>query len=256
MISFGLLFLVVANQETQVPEREDLRNLCWYIQSALIEKASDFVEARWQAIQEEGGHCQPPNVLDQLMCISKEPWPEDETVAETVAVVYILHLMESFRRIESLKSGVSLAVGSGPGRVNVASKILALVALSALGDENCLLRLRVCRWIYNHSGVQTASKKKLSDRRAFTFLAFSGKNVLARGFRTSWSWLVANSALSRGEGLQDCASEYFKTVGDGPELFAVINESVFYNLQQEWHQYKSAKLVPFQASCENPPNTC
>ncbi|CAE7833834.1 unnamed protein product [Symbiodinium sp. CCMP2592] len=121
-------------------------------------------------------------------------------------------------------------------------RVFALVVAIANGEEHCLLRLRLSRAILADHKVINGSKIKLSQRRAFRFTTHSGRLVLARGFRTSWPWLKANSTEDRGEPLEAEDVKYYKTVGSGPELFAVSGQQVYYEDKKKWVPYKSSVL--------------
>ncbi|CAE6947868.1 unnamed protein product [Symbiodinium sp. CCMP2456] len=121
-------------------------------------------------------------------------------------------------------------------------RVLALVAATANGEEHCLLRLRVSRAIFADQKVIYGSRIKLSQRRAFRFTTHSRRLVLARGFRTSWPWLKANSTEDRGEPLEAEDVKYYKTVGPGPELFAVSGQQVYYEDKKKWVPYNSSVL--------------
>ena len=215
------------------PETEDLQYVLHLSRAWLIHKATELVGASWQ-----GGHL---TVFDQVECVAKEPWPEG---FETMAVVYIDYLICNKERRD--RSATLLrkpgTIITSAAEVNAAAPALALVALTA--DERCLLSLRVCRSVCAYPGVHERSQERLGERKAFRFMRYSGSRVLVRGFRTTWPWLVANSREERGEGLKD--AEYYKTVGPGPELFAVLGADVYYNDKCLWHKYKSACIVePF-----------
>ena len=48
----------------------------------------------------------------------------------------------------------------------------------------------------------------------------SSRQVVVRGFRCAWSWLKQQSHdKTRGEGLHPTSAAYFKTVGQGPEMY-------------------------------------
>ena len=117
---------------------------------------------------------------------------------------------------------------------------LGLVSLRVLGENNCLLPLRVCRGVCSRDDVN----RKLADRMAFSFCSYSGRKVLVRGFQTTWPWLVEKSFQPRGDSMP-VEAKYYKTVGPGPELFAIADGKVFYNNEMKWHMYKSANLESF-----------
>lgn len=61
----------------------------------------------------------------------------------------------------------------------------------------------------------------------------------AIGVERTWEYLK-NEFDRQGEGLQDPTAKYFETIGQGPQLFAVTDQAVFYHDQQRWFKYKSA----------------
>ncbi|CAL1158145.1 unnamed protein product [Cladocopium goreaui] len=226
----------------------ELLELALCIQSALIDKASDLVELRWRSHSPAGS----PDILDLVRCIVEEPWSEG---CETLAVVYLEHLIAGFRQQQVAQfaaADVRGAYGMPRSDRYVAVAALGIVALHALGAENCLLPLRVCRGVCTDPSVQEAARRKLEDRRAFRFLTFSGRKVVVRGFRCAWSWLKQQSHdKTRGEGLHPTSAAYFKTVGQGPEMYALLGEHVYYNDLGKWHQYRSATVISWDA-VENP----
>ena len=215
------------------PEPEELQNLLHLTRALLIDKATGLLEASWQ-----GGHL---TAIDQVECIAKEPWPEG---CETMAVVYMDYVIwtkqQKDRSAALLRKPCRIITRTG--EVNAAAPALARVALTAHG--RCPLSLRVSRSVCAYPGVHERSQERLKERKAFKFMMYSGRRELVRGFRTTWPWLVANSREERGEGLKD--AEYYKTVGPGPELFAVLGSDVYYNEKPKWQKYKSASMVePF-----------
>lgn len=237
------LTLTEAHSDLLPPE--ELLELALCIQSVLIDKASDLVELRWRSHSPAGS----PDILDLVRCIVEEPWSEG---CETLAVVYLELLIAGFwqQQVAQFAAAGDVRGAYGMPRSNryVAVAALGIVALHALGAENCLLPLRVCRGVCTDSSVQEAARRKLEDRRAFRFLTYSGRKVVVRGFRCAWSWLTQQShEKGRGEGLHPTSAAYFKTVGQGPEMYAVLGEHVYYNDLGKWHQYCSATVIPWDA---------
>ncbi len=59
------------------------------------------------------------------------------------------------------------------------------------------------------------------------------------GIERTWEYL--KSEFDReGDGLSDPTAKYFETIGQGPQLFAVVENSVYYHDQQQWFKYRSA----------------
>ena len=61
----------------------------------------------------------------------------------------------------------------------------------------------------------------------------------ATGVERTWEYLK-HEFDREGDGLPDPTAKYFETLGPGPQLFAVANNSVYYHDQQQWFKYKSA----------------
>ena len=109
------------------------------------------------------------------MCILEEPWPEG---CETLPVVYLDHLISGFRQQQVARAHITVTSTCGEPKItNTAVAALGIVGLNALGPENCLLMVRVCRGVCSDPAVQEASRRKLLERKAFEFVAFSGRKV-------------------------------------------------------------------------------
>lgn len=208
-------------------------------------KVEGFIEPE---LQKSHAPCTVLNVIRRI----EHPWFERY---EIVTAVYLDYIVVDARRCHHQiggtcqKSQVVVEVKEETQETK-AVKVLSIVALNALGDQKCLMSMRVCRGICINTAVHKRSKIQLADRVAFTYLSFAGRKVLARGFRTTWPWLVAKSVEERGVGMTDGDACYYKTLGPGPELFGVVGNSVFYNHSGEWRKYNSAKIVPWSACLE------
>eukprot|EP00435_Cladocopium_sp_Y103_P035567 s2220_g9.t1 len=221
-----------------VEARNDLREFLCNLQASLVERAQDLIHDDLQQLSQ----VTDVTVMDQIRAIVSKPWREG---CETLAVVYLDHVVSQER--ERMQPAPTRPVPNEPLPPNsrndtTAVLALGLVALRVLGEQNCLLPLRVCRGVCSRDDVN----RKLTDRMAFSFWSYSGRKVLARGFRTTWPWLVAKSFQPRGDAMPvECHAKYYKTVGPGPELFAIADGKVFYNDEMKWHMYRSAKLESF-----------
>lgn len=60
----------------------------------------------------------------------------------------------------------------------------------------------------------------------------------------TWEYLK-NQFDRHSEGLPDPTAQYFETMGQGPQLFAVIYPDVYYHDQERWFKYRSAFDVVF-----------
>ncbi|CAF2697448.1 unnamed protein product [Rotaria sp. Silwood2] len=80
---------------------------------------------------------------------------------------------------------------------------------------------------------------------SFTFISLR-TNLPCRvmGIERTWDYLK-NEFDREGNGLSDPAARYFETIGPGPQLFAVVNRSVYYHDQQLWSKYKSSYDIVF-----------
>lgn len=235
-----------ADDPGRLQNHDDLLALLYSIQASLIAKVEDLIEPELQK-----SHA-PCTVLNVIRRIAEHPWFERY---EIVTAVYLDHITVDARRRHHhiggtcQKSQVVVEVMEETQGTK-AVKVLSIVALNALGDQKCLMSMRVCRGICINTAVHERSKIQLADRVSFTYLSFAGRKVLARGFRTTWPWLVSKSVEERGAGMPDCDACYYKTLGPGPELFGVVGNSVFYNHSKEWRKYNSAKIVPWNACLE------
>lgn len=235
-----------ADDPGRLQNHDDLLALLCSIQASLIAKVEDLIEPELQK-----SHA-PCTVLNVIRRIAEHPWFERY---EIVTAVYLDHItVDARRRHHQIggtcqKSQVVVEVMEETQETK-AVKVLSIVALNALGDQKCLMSMRVCRGICINTAVHERSKIQLADRVAFTYLSFAGRKVLARGFRTTWPWLVSKSVEERGAAMPDCDACYYKTLGPGPELFGVVGNSVFYNHSGEWRKYNSAKIVPWNACLE------
>ena len=109
------------------------------------------------------------------MCVVQEPWPEE---CETLPVVYLEHIISGFRQQQVERSHITVTSGFGePQIANTTVTALGIVGLNALGPENCLLMVRVCRGVCADPVVHEASRRKLLERQAFEFVAYSGRKV-------------------------------------------------------------------------------
>ncbi len=212
-----------ADDSGRLHNHDDLLELLCSIQASLIAKVEDLIEPD---LQKSHAAC---TVLNVIRCIAEHPWCKKY---ELVTAVYLDHItVDARRRHHQIggtcqKSQVVVEV-TDETQETKAVKVLSIVALNALGDQKCLLSMRVCRRICINTAVHERSKIQLADRVAFTFLSFAGRKVLVRGFRTTWPWLVAKSVEKRGAGMPDCDACYYKTLGPGPELFGVVGNSVY-----------------------------
>ena len=235
-----------ADDPGRLQNHDDLLGLLCSIQASLIAKVEDLIEPELQQSQARR------TVLNVIRRIAEHPWFERY---EIVTAVYLDHMtVDARRRHHQIggtcqKSQVVVEVLEETEETK-AVKVLSIVALNALGDQKCLMSMRVCRGICINTAVHERSKIQVADRVAFTYLSFAGRKVLARGFRTTWPWLVSKSVEERGAGMPDCDACYYKTLGPGPELFGVVGNSVFYNHSGEWRKYNSAKIVPWNACLE------
>ena len=90
-------------------------------------------ELRWRSRKVSAA----PDILDLVRCIVEDV----SDGCETLAAVYLEHLIASFRQqqqVAQFSSGVRGVVGM-PRSENVVEAALGIVALHALGAENCLL---------------------------------------------------------------------------------------------------------------------
>ncbi|CAF1360858.1 unnamed protein product [Adineta steineri] len=80
---------------------------------------------------------------------------------------------------------------------------------------------------------------------SFTFFSLR-TNLPCRvtGIERTWDYLKAEFDRE-GDGLSELTAKYFETMGPGPLLFAVVDQSVYYHDQQQWHKYKSAFDIVF-----------
>ena len=67
----------------------------------------------------------------------------------------------------------------------------------------------------------------------------TGLPCRATGIERTWEYLK-HEFDREGDGLPDSTAKYFETLGAGPQLFAVVDNSVYYHDQQRWFKYKSA----------------
>ncbi len=75
---------------------------------------------------------------------------------------------------------------------------------------------------------------------SFSYVTLSTKlPCRAMGIERTWEYLK-NEFDREGDGLPDPTAKYFETIGAGPQLFAVVDQSVYYHDQQKWFKYKSA----------------
>ena len=99
-------------------------------------------ELRWRSHSPAGS----PDILDLVRCIVEEPWSEG---CETLAVVYLEHLIAGFwqQQVAQFAAAGDVRGAYGMPRSNryVAVAALGIVALHALGAENCLLLAVYCR---------------------------------------------------------------------------------------------------------------
>ncbi|CAF1523872.1 unnamed protein product [Adineta ricciae] len=73
---------------------------------------------------------------------------------------------------------------------------------------------------------------------SFTFTSIrTGLPVHVTGVEQTWNQLKHEFKLHMN-GLP--SATYYKVIGPGPELFAVIDTIVFYQLDEHWHPYKTA----------------
>lgn len=72
----------------------------------------------------------------------------------------------------------------------------------------------------------------------FTYANLRGNVIQARGFMTTWTWLRLHAtrtgqrnaaALLEDDDEAVVTVQYFKTVGSGPECFAIVNDTVYFN---------------------------
>lgn len=76
---------------------------------------------------------------------------------------------------------------------------------------------------------------------SFTYLrTHTNIPVHAMGVEQTWDQLKVELGLS-GNGLP--SPKYYKTIGPGPEAFAVIGTAVFYQVDGQWYPYKSATNI-------------
>lgn len=64
--------------------------------------------------------------------------------------------------------------------------------------------------------------------------------VHTMGVEQTWDQLKTECRIP-GDGLP--SPKYYKTIGPGPEAFAVVGTAIFYQVNGEWHVYKSATNI-------------
>ena len=79
----------------------------------------------------------------------------------------------------------------------------------------------------------------------FTFISLRN-NLPCRvtGIERTWEYLK-NEFNRFTDGLADSNARYFETIGQGPQLFAVVFPHVCYHDQEQWFKYRSAFDIVF-----------
>ena len=76
---------------------------------------------------------------------------------------------------------------------------------------------------------------------SFTFVSLrTGLPCRANGVERSWEHLKREFNRD-SDGLPD--AKYYETIGHGPQLFAVVNDQVYYHHDNQWIPYVSACYV-------------
>lgn len=76
---------------------------------------------------------------------------------------------------------------------------------------------------------------------SFTFVSIR-TNLPCRVSGVERTWEYLKQEFDRqSDGLPD--AKYFETMGPGPQLFAVVNEQVYYHHEQKWCPYISASDI-------------
>lgn len=154
-----------ADDPGRLQNHDDLLALLYSIQASLIAKVEDLIEPELQK-----SHA-PCTVLNVIRRIAEHPWFERY---EIVTAVYLDHITVDARRRHHhiggtcQKSQVVVEVMEETQGTK-AVKVLSIVALNALGDQKCLMSMRVCRGICINTAVHERSKIQLADRVAFTY---------------------------------------------------------------------------------------
>ena len=81
-----------------------------------------------------------------------------------------------------------------------------------------------------------------AEKITFTFISTNTKGkIYAEGVQETWTQL--KKAFNRnGDDPPKNAQTYRKIGSSGPELFAILNDQVFYEDQGKWSKYESAKI--------------
>lgn len=82
-----------------------------------------------------------------------------------------------------------------------------------------------------------------SKKCTFSYVNLRRQYVVATGTEDTWDSLKATSQERRTSGGLAHGARYFRTIGQGPELFAIYAGSVYYHDQDRWSQYRSAKIL-------------
>ena len=69
----------------------------------------------------------------------------------------------------------------------------------------------------------------------------TGLPVHTTGIERTWDELKEEFKLQKMSGLP--GARYYKVIGPGPELFAVIDTVVFYQVEEHWHPYRTASNI-------------
>ncbi|CAE7389129.1 unnamed protein product [Symbiodinium natans] len=215
--------------ECEAAPKEKLWKLLCRLQTTLIAKAEQFFRTK----------------NDLRGCIRSLAEDHEKGRQETLAAVQLAEIIWQFRR--QLPASDLLAIRPDvqhePGLPErVLAMCVTLVSEFVKGEERCLLWLRISRTICADPQVIKISR---ALKRAFRYKTNSGHVVLARGFRMTWPQLRAISREQRGAPLKEAGAEYYKTVGTGPELFAVVGEQVYYEDKKAWFAYKTSVLQPW-----------
>ena len=73
---------------------------------------------------------------------------------------------------------------------------------------------------------------------AFTFISLR-TSLPCRTFGIERTWNYLKEECDRhSDGLPD--AKYYETIGPGPQLFAVVGDTVYYHFNEKWFSYRTA----------------
>ena len=79
---------------------------------------------------------------------------------------------------------------------------------------------------------------------SFTFTSLR-TNLLCHVIGVERTWEYLKQEFNRhSDGLSD--AKYYETMGAGPQLFAIVGDTVYYHDEEKWHPYVTATNVVYE----------